>query len=163
MSDSFKHTFAITPDQEAALASNSSVNIQPSDNTYNFQFTDDPKYTPGNISVKIVTKNASIEGVQSLAISMKWGKGQVTLSGKVSAVLDTSIKTKPMRAPGHPNSTTDFTTTISNGTPAVAQAYLSYDMNLNNSVSIKADGSVSELQSISAKSKSLVDEPIMHP
>lgn len=164
LTETFKHTFAITPEQEAALAVDSTIRLETYTGEFQFKLSDDPKYTPGNTSVKVVRENLAMDGVRTYTASLKWGKGQLAVSSKTNAVINpVETETKLTRAPGHPSSTRPVTTQITNGSPVEATAYLSYDATVTTRESIKADGSQSESQKISLKSRMIVDEPILIP
>lgn len=164
LTETFKHTFAITPEQEAALAVDSTIRLVTYTGEFQFKLSDDQKYTPGNTSVKVVRENLATDGVRTYTASLKWGKGQLSVSSKTNAVINpVEAGTKLTRAPGHPNSTRSVTTQITNGSPVEAIAYLSYSATIATKETISVDGSQSESQKISLKSSSLVDEPVLIP
>lgn len=163
MAVSYKHVFALTPEQENALNQDHRITLNFDEYDTGFFLSDDPKWGTGSTSVKVNRTVSDSYGVYKISAKAKWGKGQFSVSAKVSEVITEPFPPliKSMRAPGHPNSTTFFETDFEGPLNFSIPGYVSYDAKGQETETVKADGSMSESASYSLKSKSLVDAPIL--
>lgn len=158
----FKHSFTLTPEEELALATNTTVQVDGFDLLQSYQFSEDPKYQPGNTSVSIKRVEENPESVQTTAVKMKWSKGVFSISVSVKS-RGTAVSTVPKpatKAPGHPSATESVQTTLV-GTTASSTAYVSVDAKQSENSFINPDGSYGATAQESLKSKALVDAPII--